>query len=309
LVFAELIVHQRLRPIVRQFLDRGLIPDAERGRFDAALAAATRLRNSITAEVGMIAFVYVVGVGIVWRTQVALDTSTWYGVAADGKLQPSLAGWWLGLVSLPVYQFLLLRWYFRLFIWARFLWQVARIELALVPTHPDRCGGLGFLSMVGQTFAPVLAAQGAVLAGIIASRVFFAGAKLPQFKLEIAGLVAFMIAAVLGPLMVFGPLLAAARRKGLREYGTLAQTYVRAFDHKWLRGGAPPDEPFLGSGDIQSLADLGNSFEIVKGMRFAPITVHAVVQLAVVTLLPFAPLLLTMFSAEQLLGQALKLLF
>ncbi len=79
----------------------------------------------------MIAFVYVVGVGFIWRTQVALDVASWYGVPVDGKLQPSLAGWWLGCVSLPLFQFLLLRWYFRLFIWARFLWQVSRIELKL----------------------------------------------------------------------------------------------------------------------------------------------------------------------------------
>jgi hypothetical protein len=144
---------------------------------------------------------------------------------------------------------------------------------------------------------------------LIANKVFFAGAKLLAFKLQIAGLVAFMLLTVLGPLLVFGPRLAAARRTGLREYGTLAQNYVRAFDHKWLRGGAPADEPLIGSADIQSLADLGNSFEVVKGMRFAPITLNAVVQLAVVTLLPLAPLLLTIFSPEQLLAQMLKLVF
>ena len=55
-----------------------------------------RLRNSVAAEVLLIAFVYVVGVGFIWRTHVALDVASWYGVAADGKLQPSLAGWWLG---------------------------------------------------------------------------------------------------------------------------------------------------------------------------------------------------------------------
>ena len=309
LVVAELVVHQRIRPVVRQFLDRGLIPGASRPQFDAAIASAMRLRNSIPAECLLIAFVYGVGVFVVWRTQALLDAPTWYRVPVDGTWRPTLAGWWLACVSVPVLQFLLLRWYFRLFVWARFLWQVSRISLALLPTHPDRCGGLGFLAGVVPAFAPVLVAQGAMIAGMIASKIFYAGARLPEFKVELFGIVALMVFAILGPMLVFGPALEAAKRAGLREYGTLAQQYVREFDRKWLRGGAPAGEPLIGSADIQSLADLGNSFEVVKGMRFAPFTLQAVLQLAVASLLPVAPLLLTMVSLEELLVRMLQAVF
>jgi hypothetical protein len=194
-----------------------------------------------------------------------------------------------------------------LFVWARFLWGVSRIELQLVPTHPDRCGGLGFLASVCPAFAPVLLAQGAVLAGTIADKIFFSGAKLPQFKVEVIILVAWMLLSVLGPLLVFAPVLAHAKRVGLREYGSLAQRYVGDFDQKWLRGRAPAEEALLGSADIQSLADLGNSFEVVRGMRAVPFTRDAVVQLAVFALLPLVPLLLTMISLEQLLQTLVKI--
>jgi hypothetical protein len=291
------------------FLERGLIPAAERPRFDAAITSAIRLRNSVTAELLLISIVYGVGVLFVWRTQVALDITSWYGAAADGKLLPSLAGWWLGCVSLPLFQFLLLRWYFRLFIWARFLWQVSRLELSLMPTHPDRSGGLGFLAGVSSAFTPVLLAQGTLLAGVMANRIFYAGAKLTEFKPEIVGLVAIMVFAVLGPLLVFLPRLAAAKRVGSREYGTLAQRYVREFDRKWVRGGAPADEPLLGSADIQSLADLGNSYAVVKEMTWVPFTLRNVLQLAVITLLPVGPLLLTIIPLEELLDKLLKMLF
>jgi hypothetical protein len=294
---------------VRQFVDRGLIPDAARVKFDSAIASAMRLRNSITAEVLLIALVYVVGVGFVWRTRVALDVPSWYGVPVDGKLQPSLAGWWLGCVSLPMFQFLLLRWYFRFFIWTRFLWQMSRIELKFVPTHPDRCGGAGFLAVMSNAFSPLLLAQGAVLAGMMANRILYAGAKLPEFKLELIGLVAVLVFAILGPLLVFSPQLAAAKRAGLREYGTLAQRYTREFDQKWLRGGAPADEPLMGSADIQSLADLGNSFAVVKEMRLVPFTLQNILQLAVTTLVPVAPLLLTMIPLEELLVRLLQIVF
>jgi hypothetical protein len=309
LVVAELVVHRRMRPVVRQFVDRGLVPDGARAKFDAAIASAMRLRNSITAEVLLIAFVYGVGVFFIWRKAVVLDMASWYGVAVDGKLQPSLAGWWLGCVSLPLFQFLLLRWYFRLFIWARFLWQVSRIELRLLPTHPDRCGGIGFLAGTISAFTPLLLAQGAMLAGLMANRIFYAGAKLPEFKAEIIGVVALMVFAILGPLLVFASKLEATRRAGLREYGTLAQRYTREFDHKWLRGGVAPDEPLIGSADIQSLADLGNSYEVVKGMKLVPFSVQTVLQLGVTTLLPVAPLLLTVIPLEELLERLIKMVF
>ncbi|MGK6310748.1 hypothetical protein [Variovorax sp. DT-64] len=306
LIVGEVVVHRRMRSVVRHFLERGLIPDAARSQFDAAIASAMRLRNSVAAEALLVALVYGVGVLFVWRTQVALDVDSWYGVAVDGSFRPSVAGWWLGLVSLPLFQFLLARWYFRLFIWARFLWQVSRIELRLLPMHPDGCGGLGFLGLVRLAFAPLLLAQGAMLAGMIAERIFFAGAELPEFKVELAGMVGVMVFVILGPLLVFSRQLEAAERTGMREYGTLAQRYAREFDQKWLRGGAQADEPLLGSADIQSLADLGNSFEVVKSMRWAPFTWHTVLQLAVTTLLPVLPLTLTMFSLQELLDRLLK---
>jgi hypothetical protein len=110
-------------------------------------------------------------------------------------------------------------------------------------------------------------------------------------------------------LLVFTRQLVHAKRNGLREYGNLAERYVRAFDAKWLRGGAPAGESFVGSGDIQSLADLANSVEVVQTMKPAPITRAAVVQLAVAILAPIAPLLLTMMPLEQLLRQLAGLLF
>ena len=217
---------------------------------------------------------------------------------------------WYGYLSLPIFQFLLLRWYFRLFIWTRFLWQVSRIELSLVPTHPDRVGGLGFLANTVNALTPLAVAHGALLlAGLSANRIFYLGAALPEFKIEIAVLVVFLMCVVLGPLLVFAPQLAQAKRTGNREYGTLAERYVREFDAKWLRGGVPADEPLVGSGDIQSLADLANSFEVVRTMRIAPVTKEAILQLAAATLAPVVPLALTMMSLEELLKTLFGILF
>lgn len=309
LIAAEIVVYQRMRTIVAQFVTLGLVREAVRERFDAAITSAMRLRNSVAAELMLIVLVYGVGILVVWRHYAALTTPTWYALPAEDELRLQLAGWWYLLVSLPLFQFILVRWYFRLFIWARFLWQVSRMELAYAPMHPDHNGGIGFLSRIGYAFAPLLLAQGALLAGMIANHIFFEGAKLATFKLEIAAFVAIMVGVVLAPLLVFVPPLSRAKRAGLREYGQLAKRYVDEFDAKWVRGEVRDDEPLVGSADIQSLADMGNSFEVVRSMRLVPITRDSLIQLIVVTLLPVAPLLLTMISPEELLGQFLKVLF
>jgi hypothetical protein len=297
-----------MRAVAKTFLERHLVPESAKPRLEAAVASAYRLRNSVLVEVLLIAFVYIVGITVVWRHYTALDAATWYGTPTVDGARLTLAGWWYGYVSLPFFQFLLCRWYFRVVVWTRLLWQVSRIELNLVPTHPDRAGGLGFLAVTVHAFIPLLMAHGALLAGVLANQIFHVGASLTQFKLEILLLVIFLLCLVLGPLMVFAPQLAQAKRTGLREYGTLAQRYVREFDAKWVREGARNDEPLLGNGDIQSLADLGNSFAVVQTMRFAPITKEAIFQLTAATVAPIVPLVLTLMPLEELLKKLFGIL-
>jgi hypothetical protein len=308
LMVAELVVHVRMRGTLVQFLERKLIRESDVPRFDALIASAMRLRNSVAAEVSLIVLVY--GLGIVVGQYIAVDANTW-AAGRDGSrfASRSLAGWWQMLVSVPIFQFLLLRWYFRLFIWIRFLWQVSRIELQLMPTHPDRAGGLGFLANVVNAFAPFLVAHGVLLAGMIADRIFFVGATLPQFIVEITAVVGSLVFVVLCPLMVFGVQLSRARRLGLSEYGVLAQRYVREFDSKWIRGNRDPNEPLVGSADVQSLADLANSFDVIRTMRPVPFSKETVFQLAVITLAPLLPLTLTMLSLDELLKRLLGAVF
>jgi hypothetical protein len=109
-------------------------------------------------------------------------------------------------------------------------------------------------------------------------------------------------------LTVFTPHLLRAKRRGLIEYGTLATSYVEDFDQKWLRGGAK-DEAILGTGDIQSLADLGNSYTVVREMRVVPFALNDVILLVVATAMPILPLLLTILPLEELVSRLIKILF
>lgn len=307
LLVAEWVVHQKLPPIIGQFVERGIITSGNRPAFDTCIAVALRLRNSVAIEIMLIALVYTLGHAFFFDMAM-LKVSTWYAAGSAQVLSLSPAGYWLGYVSLPIYQFLLLRWCFRIMVLAFFLWRVSRLELDLVPTHPDRAAGLGFLGQCAVAFVPLLLSQGALLSGMIAERILFQGDVLTSFKAEILVVTVFLLLLVLGPLCVFAPQLARIKRKGLLDYGVLASRYVRAFDKKWVKGEVDPHERLLGTGDIQSLADLNNSIEVIRNMQILPFNRQTVAQILLATLLPLLPLLLTMISLEDLLKRLIGIL-
>jgi hypothetical protein len=308
LIAAELIVHSRIRPVVKAFLARRIVIQQDVPKFLAAIDSATRLRNSIRVELGLLFLVFTLGQWL-WRNETALSTATWYATLQSGHLHLTAAGYWYAFVSIPIFQFIVLRWYLRFFIWFRFLWQLSRLNLHLIPTHPDRAGGLAFLGKSAYAFSPILFAEGTLLAGMIATRVLYGGENLSSFKMQAIGFIGFFLVLVLGPLTMFTPQLSRAKRKGLADYGLLANRYVEGFEQKWVLGNAAEADELLGTGDIQSLADLGNSYAAVKEMRPVPFDLQDIGRLAAVTAVPLLPLGLTVFSFEELLMRIFKILF
>jgi|CZKJ01.1.fsa_nt_gi hypothetical protein len=308
LIFAELAVHQRISPLVRRFVERRIVVAADSPRFNTAVNSALRVRDSVAVEGTLLVLIYLLGLWM-WRSQIALDEPTWYAAPAAKQLNLTLAGYWYVFVSIPIFQFILLRWYVRLVIWFRLLWQISRLNLHLSAAHPDRAGGVGFLGKSSYAFAPILFAQGALLAGLIASRVLYEGQGLLSFKMEAAGLVGFFVLVILGPLVMFTPRLWRTKRKGSAEYGLLANRYLAGFEKKWITGGASETSALLGSADIQSLADMGNIYSMVRKMRLVPFGTEDITRLAAATAAPLLPLLLTMFSVAQLVKFLVKIVF
>jgi hypothetical protein len=306
LIMAGVVVHQRIRPIVKSFVDRRVVTEEDLPKFYAAIDSAMRIRNSVIVEVALLILVFTVGTWT-WRHQSALDVASWYASPQGGQMHFTMAGYWFAFVSIPVFQFILLRWYLRILIWFWFLFRVSRLKLHLLPAHPDRAGGLGFLGRSSYGFVPLLFAQGALLSGQLASHIFYNGQTLLAFKMIIPGFVIFFVVVVLAPLFLFTSQLSRVKREGLAEYGAFVSSYVMDFDQKWLRSKVN-DEQLLGTGDIQSLADLGNSFAVVSEMSSVPFAKDDVVRLLIATVAPIAPLLLTIMPFEQLLTQIVKII-
>lgn len=307
LIAAELVVHWRVSPAIPRFVERRIVQDEDLPKFHAAVASAVRVRNSITLEASLLVFVYTIGIWI-WRSQTAQALPTWYASPQGGHLNLTRSGYYYAYVSIPIFQFILMRWYARLVLWFVLLWRISRLNLHLTAAHPDRAGGIGFLGATSYAFGPVLFAQGALLSGLVATKVLFEGQNLLAFKMQAAGLIGVMVLSVLGPLVMFSPMMDRAQRKGAAEYGLLANQYVFEFERKWIRGGNPDLGELLGTGDIQSLADLGNSYSVTREMRVVPFGLADILRLAGATAAPLLPLTLTIFSLEEVLSRLFNLL-
>jgi hypothetical protein len=307
LICAELVVHHRLSSTLKLFVERRVVTPEDTPKFCAAVKVAMQARNSPWLEFVLLLFTCTLGHWM-WRHEVALGSSSWYAVLGGTDLHLTLAGHWYSFVSIPIFQFIILRWYLRVGIWFLLLWRVSRLNLRLLPTHPDRAGGIGFLGRSSYAFGPILFAQGALVAGLIATRIFREGQSLLSFKMSIAALIGLFVLAILGPLIMFTPHLSAAKRRGLSEYGTLATGYVADFDEKWVRRGER-DEKILGTSDIQSLADLGNAYAVVREMRLVPFALAEVTRLVATAALPVLPLLLTIMPLEELVTRFIKMIF
>jgi hypothetical protein len=308
LIASELIVHQRLKNVVQQFYDRGIIRVEDYPRLEAALSSTKKLRDSTVAELGILLIALAVGYWT-WQQAVVMGAPSWYAVSDGGSSHLTAAGVWYAFVSLPILRFLLLRWYYRIFIWYRFLWKVRSIPLHLNLFHPDRAGGLGFLRGSMTAFTPVLVAQTALLAGIIGDEMWYLGKTLVSFKMEIVSVVAFLILIVVVPLCFFAMHLAQGSRTARRELGVLASHYVRGFHRKWIDEHSSDDRALLGTPDIQSLAGLIDAYKTVGGMRLLPVGKEVIVRLTLVVALPFFPLLLTMIPLDKIVDRLIKLVF
>ena len=197
---------------------------------------------------------------------------------------------------------------FRYLLWPLLLWQISRLQLTLMPTHPDRAAGLNFLSMTQKHFGILGCALGCSVAGRVANMMLFEGAPLASFKSPLVGFVALSV--ILGwlPLALWSPKLKKVRKEGLLEYGRFAKTYTESFDRKWVHCAARPSEPMLGTADLQSLADLGNSFSFIEKMRKAPISRKLVQQLAGWTANPLVPIIILGTPTPQLVHAVMKLI-
>jgi hypothetical protein len=307
LVLAEPDCIPRLGFIARHFMDAGFVKEQDRHRYQYAVDSTRALLSSGRAGVAVLVVAFGFTMLLLF-TRAPQDVQAWQQYGDTGLPPFSLAGWWHVLMSLPLLLFLLFSWLWRLGLWWRFLVLIARLDLKLVASHPDRTGGLAFLSTSLRGFRFVAGALGAIVAGMIMNSVIHRGAALTEFYERIIVLVIVVVVCTAGPLLVFVGVLRVARRRGMFQYGSLAGGVGREFEQKWISTPGSLDEGVLQIQDFSATTDLYQVVENVYAMKDLPFDLKQLSYVVVATLLPFVPVVLMSIPIKVVVEELARLL-
>ena len=308
LLAAETIVLPRLSAIADEFMISGMVRGRDVRRFEAAGASTVALRDAWLAEVAIVTLAFVAAAAL-GNFVPFLSYPKWQIVHAAGWFAHSWAGWWHLCVSVPLLLILLFGWFWRVFLWARFLALTAALDLRLIPSHPDRMCGLKFVEHSIQAFCILGFVFGATAAAMAANQVLRQGAALPDFYVVALSVAVFAIVLFCAPLLAYAGKLLQRRRHGIQAYGSLASSLGERFEAKWLSRKLAPHAAPLEAPDFSATTDLYSIVANVHGMRIVPISTLSVGLLAAATLIPFVPVLLMTISLEQLLQKLGGFLF
>jgi len=307
LIIAEGLIGPRLTIASLHFVQSGLVREDDYPAFDSAVEKASARREALLPELILLGLA-VFGAWSMTAAFYAGQETSWHIIRTESGIRLSMAGVWYLLVAVPLLQFMFYRWIWRLIIWTGFLRDMSRLNLRLVVSHPDQAAGLGFLGATQVVFGLLAFTLGSVLSGSAAFLLVFHDVNIETFKIPFGAYLVLVNLIFLGPLFVFVPLLARTRRQGLREFSALAGVYNYSFAEKWIRGKAPEGEPLLGSSDIQSLADLGNSYQFARQMKLFPFSLQEIIKLTVIAAAPMLPLLPLVMPIEEILKVLAKAL-
>jgi hypothetical protein len=262
------------------------------------------LRDSPVAEMAILLLAY--GGGYLSLKSLAIPVSTWYAIPTGATFTLTPAGWWFVFFCVPLFQFFVLRWIWRLFLWGQFLWRMLKSPLELIPTHPDEAAGLRFIGEAHRFFSVILLAGSISMAGVLADEIVYGKISLPHFAPFIAIYVIVCVGIVLLSLTIFVPTLVQTKRAGLYKCGSLATEYASSFDRKWIKTKPSHEETLLGTADIQSLADLGNSYSFIEKMGSLPMDYRTPINFVIACLIPMVSLLLTMIPLKDVVKMLIK---
>jgi hypothetical protein len=299
LILGEAMAHRVSTTLIPHFLTSGVVPPAQRGAFVRVLGASPARDRTLP---WVLIAVFVIAWTVLQPVAGGSDAeheAAWASSGEAGGL--GFGGFWFLYVSRPIFAVLLAAWLWRLALVFVLLKRIARLDLSIVPTHPDSAGGLGFLKDLPKAFSLLAFATSAVVASRLAHDVVYHGVAVQSLKGVLGVFVVLVVAICIAPLLALAGPLAAAKRRALLEYGALVGKHGRQVRQRWILGEAPADDALLQAQEIGPVADTLALYDAVRRMRPVPFGKSTLAAIAVPTLIPILVLISTQVPIKEVL--------
>ena len=283
LIVTDRVTDRRLNRVLAGFGHSGIVGPESHSKFLAVLATADDRSGSGRAELVMLLAAFVIATLSISHV-LQINPASWMGAGTGmpGPLSP--AGWWALMISVPVFLVLVFRWLWRFGVWTVLLKDIAGLPLRLVATHPDKSGGLGFLTLFPVMFLPLVFSLSAVIASQALQEVLFHDAEFGQLRAAAIVWIVLVLLIFVGPLAVFSRKLVQLREQAILDYGELVARHNRRAEREFHADDA--EGRLLDSGTISGVADIAAGLDRIYSTRILPVQFWAVIPLALAASVP-----------------------
>ena len=304
-IVAEGMMHSTLTTLLPRLVSSGVVPPGQLDRLRSVLSDIARLRDSVLPWIAI--FAALVSFFVLSRPSEVPHELSWAKGQADGAGM-GLGVWWYLYVGRTIFLTLLLAWLWRLVLLFMLFKRIAGLELSMVPTHPDRCAGLGFMARIPIMFAPVVLGISSVFASGWAHQVVYHDVAIGSLRVEIIAFVVVVPLIFLSPFVSFLGLMLRTKKQGLLDYGDLVGRHGRLVRERWIDGKQVADAPILDAPELGPIADTAVPYELIAKIRPLPLTMGSLFPLVGAAVLPMMVLAALDLPLKTVLKGVLKIL-
>lgn len=304
MIMAEGVAHKAVPELLRSFVDTGIVTADSIAEFRIRVASVARLRKLA------LPWIVIVGSVIAWSAVGLLirypDDISW--TASESFENLPFGGWWFLIVIRPLFTMLVLAWLWRGFLIFVLLWKIVHMQLSLVPSHPDRAGGLSFVERLSFVFSPVVFAISATGAAAFAHDVVYHGMDPAAIKVLLLSSVVLISLTFLLPFLPLSVVLARLKRHAILEYGILVDVHDRLVHQRWIQGEDVGHPDILDSPELGPVADIHAVYDAVANIRATPVGKMAIAAVVIPALLPMLYVFGMQMPLTSILGKIVKTL-
>jgi len=309
-LIAQNTINGKTVSAAEHFKISGAIPEEHHKELKALNAKIARLRKSAISDYIIIFIAYLCS--YFWlMEEIHNGWDTWHAIGAPQTQTPTFPGWWVAMVGIPVFNYLWLRWIWKIQLWCFYLFEISKFKLRIIASHPDRTGGIGFLSDTQKSFAILIFAFGiGAIAPLVGYKIETEGASL--FSFSVGGpLLGFLFGAPIFftvPLLMFTKQLKNAKKNALEAYSDKATQAAIYFEETWLHARGEKKKELLFGDHLQGMNNLNVAYESIHRMRVVPFDMKSITHLFGSTIGSLLPLVMKIPQVPESLKPFLELL-